>query len=135
MVRFSVTEESFYDSFEWFRGAVGVVPEQHFDKVDHLVLHDALKCFKSVVADNATDDCRWVVFESREKRRRGDCDFEIGRWVAAVSGCLHRRHSTGAGHASRKSECQRPIGLLFTKLVNTSVEKVFVGNLKQEAEI
>ena len=135
VVGFGVAKKPLHDSFERFSGAVGVIPKQHFDQMNHFVLHDSLECLESVAADHTTDDRRRFIFESRKQRRRGDRDFKFSRRISAVARCLHRCHPAGACHACRKPKRKRTIGQLFAKPIDVPLEKILVSDVKQEPKI
>ena len=135
MVGFCVAEKSFDDSFERFGGAIGVVPKQHFDQMNHFMFHDSLQSLEPVATNDSTDDSGRFVFKSCKQRRRCNCDFEFSRWISTVARGLHGRHPASACHARRKPKRKRSVGLLLTKPIDASFEKILVGDVKQQPKI
>jgi len=71
--------------------------------MEHLVFHDPLKRFESVVAYQSADFSVSIYAEGIKKRRRRDRNLEIWKRFERP-GLLHGRHATGRRHTCRKPE-------------------------------
>lgn len=101
----AVAEESLGHAFETALSAAGVLPDEHFAKVQQFVLHDAAKSLAHVVAGDAANGCLLAVGPGLGEELSGDRNLKSPLAVFGVE--AGRGTATGGGHPARDAKRER----------------------------